>query len=264
MLSERVSSLIDRAYAAAEGAEPWAAPLDDLRRLLGGRMTSLLEYHGERRPGVVRDAVGLDPGFRESYERYYWRCNVYLQRAAPLLRPGMVAPHEMYCTDRDILRSEYYHDFQRHLGLLRVIAGALTSRGGIVLLTVSRGPHDRAFSDRDAALVRLLLPHFQRAVRIEERLSRTALSRTGMPSEAREASEQFATLSSGTPLTATEALVASRLAAGRSVADICRELRIRETTARTHLRHLFQKTQTCRQAELVAWLLRSRARQSGR
>jgi DNA-binding CsgD family transcriptional regulator len=262
MLAERVSRVIERTYAAAEGSEPWTAPLADLRQLLKGRMTSLLEYHGPHQPGVVRDAVGLDPTFRESYERYYWRCNVYLQRAAPLLRPGVVAPHEMYCSDREILRSEYYQDFQRHLGLLRVMAGAMTTRGGIVLLTVSRSPNDRAFSDEEAALVRLLLPHFQRALGLHERLSQTP-TLTLTPTSTSTSTSTLNPAEPVTALTATEAIVASRLAAGCSVPEICRELRIRETTVRTHLRHLFQKTQTRRQAELVAWLLRSRARSQG-
>jgi DNA-binding CsgD family transcriptional regulator len=129
--------------------------------------------------------------------------------------------------------------------VLRVMAGAMTSRGGIVLPTVSRSPQDRAFSDEETALVRLLLPHFQRALGIQERLSREPM--------ATRAGESI------TPLTVTEEVFASRLAADGSVTEICRELRIRETTARTHLRHLFQKTQTRRQAALAAWLLRSRA-----
>jgi DNA-binding CsgD family transcriptional regulator len=57
-------------------------------------------------------------------------------------------------------------------------------------------------------------------------------------------------------LTPTEADIARRLTAGHTLAEICEALDIRESTIRTHVRHLFQKTQTRRQAELVAYLLR--------
>lgn len=267
MLPERLSRLIDRTYAAAEGSEPWSAPLGEIRRLLRGRMTSLLEYRTDA-PGVVREAVGLDPAYRASYDRYYWSCNIYLRHAGGLLRPGVVAPHEAYCTDRDILRSEYYQDFQRRLGLFRVVAGAMTSRAGVLLLTVSRGPHDRGFSAEDLAIVRLLLPHVQRAIRIQERLPASVPgaapplplgpAQPFSPASARAAGLAAAAGSTrpGVTFTAAESAVAARLIAGQSIAEICAALRIRESTVRTHLQHLFQKTQTRRQAELVAWLLR--------
>jgi DNA-binding CsgD family transcriptional regulator len=60
-------------------------------------------------------------------------------------------------------------------------------------------------------------------------------------------------------LTPAESAFAKRLAAGHSIDEICEALGIRHTTARTHLRHLFQKTHTRRQAELVSWLLRQRS-----
>lgn len=57
-------------------------------------------------------------------------------------------------------------------------------------------------------------------------------------------------------LTASEARFAALLVDGRSIAEICDHLANRTSTARTHLRHLFQKTDTRRQAELVSALLR--------
>ncbi|MCU1259206.1 MAG: putative transposase [Bryobacterales bacterium] len=53
-------------------------------------------------------------------------------------------------------------------------------------------------------------------------------------------------------LTKAETTFASLLAAGLSVVQICGRLRIHESTARTHLRHLYQKTGARRQAELVS------------
>jgi DNA-binding CsgD family transcriptional regulator len=51
-------------------------------------------------------------------------------------------------------------------------------------------------------------------------------------------------------LTCTEAEVALRVARGTSLKQIAEELSVTFTTARTHLQHIFDKTDTHRQAEL--------------
>src|SRR5690606_12330925 len=53
-------------------------------------------------------------------------------------------------------------------------------------------------------------------------------------------------------LTPTEARIALGLAAGKRPAAIASELRVAQTTIAFHMRNLFQKTDTSRQAELVA------------
>lgn len=58
-------------------------------------------------------------------------------------------------------------------------------------------------------------------------------------------------------LTRAEARVASLLAAGENLEDIAEQLRVQANTARAHLKKVFVKTETRRQAELVALLLRT-------
>lgn len=57
-------------------------------------------------------------------------------------------------------------------------------------------------------------------------------------------------------LTPTETRVASRLAQGKTLAEIASIFDISRTTVAFHMRNIFQKTGTNRQAELVALLLR--------
>ena len=58
-------------------------------------------------------------------------------------------------------------------------------------------------------------------------------------------------------LTPAEARLARILIAGKSLNDACHELHIQRTTAKTHLRNLFDKLGVRRQTELVSLLLRS-------
>jgi DNA-binding CsgD family transcriptional regulator/PAS domain-containing protein len=63
-------------------------------------------------------------------------------------------------------------------------------------------------------------------------------------------------LQSAYGLTTKEARLAGELASGRTVEDAAETLAITYETARTHLRRVFSKTQTSRQSELVALLVR--------
>jgi DNA-binding CsgD family transcriptional regulator len=61
-------------------------------------------------------------------------------------------------------------------------------------------------------------------------------------------------------LTPTETALAQRLTAGQSLAEAAGEMEISKNTVRTHLKRIFSKTGTGRQAELVSLLLRGAPR----
>ena len=58
-------------------------------------------------------------------------------------------------------------------------------------------------------------------------------------------------------LTSMEACLANLLMEGKALDDCCKILDIRRSTARTHLKHLFEKVGVQRQSELVSLLLKS-------
>ena len=60
-------------------------------------------------------------------------------------------------------------------------------------------------------------------------------------------------------LTPAEACIASMVAEGRSIEDIAARQRISLNTGRVHLKNIFAKTETTRQAQLVALILRTTA-----
>lgn len=240
LLDDRISRILHLTYDFAAGQQDWPVLLSSIRDLFDAQMSSILEHRPRENRDLVPASVGLDFAHLRDYERYYWSRNIYLQRGRSLLQEGNVYPHEAYCDDSEILRSEYYNDFQRRLGLFRVLVGVLsTTNGHYRMLTVNRSRSNDAFSQQDVEVLKFLLPHLQRASAIRHRLSVTE-----MPLRDRY------------QLTATEARFAQELMSGKSVEEICSELGIQVTTARTHLKHLFQKTNTGRQAELVATLAR--------
>ncbi len=262
LIESRVSRLIHLIYEAAGDSAVWPVMLKTLAERMQARMTSFLEH----RPGEQRDGVpfsyGLDSSFRASYESYYCLRNVYLERGKPALREGLVAPHEQYCSDVDLLGSEYYNDFQRKLNLYRVLVGVLSCRPDYLLIvTLSRSRHQPPFSREEMSVLEFLMPHLQRSWKLHSRLEKLISSREGCRPVAVPAvhtgpewdDRQKLQLKFG--LAGTEARFADLLIAGRSTAEICAELNIQISTGRTHLRHLFQKTNTTRQPALVCRLL---------
>jgi DNA-binding CsgD family transcriptional regulator len=57
-------------------------------------------------------------------------------------------------------------------------------------------------------------------------------------------------------LTPKEAALAARLSEGKSIEQAAEEMGMKYQTARTHLRHIFSKTETSRQTELLLLISR--------
>jgi Bacterial regulatory proteins, luxR family len=114
------------------------------------------------------------------------------------------------------------------------------------LLSVNRGPDEPRFSAADVQLIGFFVPHVRRALQIQQRIVDLEAQRVTVP----RPNECAASLG------LTKATFVTLLVSGLSVKDICSRLQIQMTTARTHLRHLYEKTNTTRQAELVSYVLR--------
>src|SRR5262249_35955221 len=238
LLDERVSSLLHEIYGAGLEPQLWPIVLKDLAELTDARMTSLLNHRPDG-PDQVLASFNLDPTLAASYERYFYKLNIYSHKIRPLLREGLVAPHELYSTDAEHLRSEFYNDFNRKVGVLRNVSSVISVRGNIFkLLSVSRGPSDARFSSADVRLLEFILPHVCRSMDIGKRIARLEAHQVTVPTP-----EDCA---AGLGLTKVEATLVTLLASGFSIKEICSRLQIRLTTARTHLRHIYEKTNTRR------------------
>ena len=73
--------------------------------------------------------------------------------------------------DREFLRSEFYGDFGRHLGL-RYVVGTVVHLGaaGVMPLGLHRPDGDAPFDTQDARLIEAVLPHLRRALQLRHQL----------------------------------------------------------------------------------------------
>ena len=120
-------------------------------------------------------------------------------------------------------------------------------RGGALLVS-------RPSGRRPLQVLMASIPNSQFLV---DRVEKLALLFISDPEEQPETVDAILTDIYG--LTPAEGRVASILAEGGTIPDICELLGIRRNTVRTHLKHIFAKTDTNRQSELVKLILRGPA-----
>lgn len=94
---------------------------------------------------------------------------------------------------------------------------------------------------------------------VDARLRQIARIRSALAASGTETESDAGTLSETFGLTPAETRIARALVQGKQLVQIATDFGISRTTVAFHLRNIFQKTGTRRQAELVAILLRHKA-----
>jgi DNA-binding CsgD family transcriptional regulator/PAS domain-containing protein len=167
-----LESLIQRIYKAAVHGAGWVTFLASFASALDCTHPSLYLADTKNRDGSMEISLGLDDTQRRAYKEYYAHRNVWIQGARPLLRPGSIRSSEQVCSRQEFLRSEWYADFCRPLGWTRGI-GATILHDGTMTVNVGAfsGVGRPEYTQEDFALVRELMPHLQRALRMQQQLA---------------------------------------------------------------------------------------------
>jgi len=170
-LSESAEQLLGLIYDAAEEPEVWPTFLERLAVSLNGTAPLLtLADRGTDAASlfVERDC---DPSWRRAYDAHFIRhdCRrTCIQR----LSAGSVFRGADLLPDAVLLRSEFYSDFLRPQGFFQIAGGIpLKDRERVGVLRVLRSRRQRCFDADDLKLLRLLVPHVGRALRLHRKLA---------------------------------------------------------------------------------------------
>ncbi len=171
MTPELFESLLDDIYAAGEDPTRWGAVLAALTDLLGGMSGAL---HAGRVDGsgfMFGSTYRLDTVASAAYANHYYSINP-LNDAILRVPAGSVRADHALVAPSDLARTEFFNDYGKRFG----IAGSVT----IVMerdahyeacLGVTRALGSDVFSDSQVAFVQRLVPHVQRAVRLNRLLA---------------------------------------------------------------------------------------------
>lgn len=170
-------ALIDLAYDAASERSRWPMLLQGLAAELGCEVVGLNFQEVGGGSASLHCQIGADPSWTGRYERYYAPRNIFIGARPDLTFSGAIRNGEAIVPDREAIRTEYFNDFLRPLGVLHAI-GMVPLRSGsvIALLSLMRRIGAPSFVDADFDLLARFMPHLQRALAIHRRLESVDLA----------------------------------------------------------------------------------------
>ena len=171
--------LIDLTYDAATHADAWLALLEGLAHAVSCDVAGLNVQDLKGGPARVQHQIGADRSFTDRYEAYFAPRNIFLAARPDLTFSGAIRNGEAIVPDGQAMRTEYFNDFLRPLGILHAI-GMIPFRTGRVasLLSLMRRIGAPSFAESDFALLERFMPHLQRAISIHRRLEAVDLERS--------------------------------------------------------------------------------------
>jgi DNA-binding CsgD family transcriptional regulator/PAS domain-containing protein len=171
MTPELFEHLIDDIYAAGEDANRWGAVIAALTDLLGGMSGALHAGKVDGSGFTFGSAFRLDTVASAAYADYYYSINP-LNDAILRVPVGVATPDHALVAPSDLERTEFFNDYGKRFDM----AGSLTmvlerdAHHG-ACLGVTRPLGSDVFSDSQVAFVQRLVPHIQRALRLNRRIA---------------------------------------------------------------------------------------------
>jgi DNA-binding CsgD family transcriptional regulator len=171
--NDMVNKLLPLIYESIGDPEGWRRFLTSFADAVSGTTTILFAQNLRSDVGRVRLSIRWDPGWELKHDEYFSRRNPWIEGGKHLIRPGAVLSGPMCCRDDDVRKTDYYHDFLRPQGVLHQIGACLLHEAGWdAILTTVRSERDIPFGDDELQLLRVLVPHLQRALQLHRRLER--------------------------------------------------------------------------------------------
>jgi DNA-binding CsgD family transcriptional regulator/PAS domain-containing protein len=172
MDSERdVLDLVGRIYECAAEPVAWQDFLAGLARLGRGRFAAITYHDNQRDKHLISAQFGIPPEFQRLYGEHYGAMDEWLRGARGVSRTGWVGTGQMLVPDATLAKSEFYNDHLRLMdNAFHLCAAQIRQEGSAVgVVSVMRPRSAGPFGESQLRLLRILLPHLQRAIQLHHR-----------------------------------------------------------------------------------------------
>jgi DNA-binding CsgD family transcriptional regulator len=167
--------LIEDVYDAALDDQRWSDLAPRIARAFESTSTSLQIQRQGVSSNILCMTENVASGI-EDYRGYYWRRDIWVERALKLLGPSKVGSSKDMVTDAEFRESEFFRDWCRHLDVFYVVGAVFPAgRGELGVLGIHRPRSSGNYEEDDKALVARFLPHLQRALRVRTQLGQATL-----------------------------------------------------------------------------------------
>jgi DNA-binding CsgD family transcriptional regulator/PAS domain-containing protein len=174
--AEQLGSLVESVYDASIDGSRWPDFLTQLAQQIEGVLPTLFIHDTRAHSGALAINVGYDTDTVRSYQDHFAERNLWLRSGTHLLTPGSVRTSHMMCPRRAFLASEWYADYCKPLHISQGI-GATIHKDSMVTSNVAifAGDDRAEFAGEEIALLKALMPHMQRALKIHMHLAEASL-----------------------------------------------------------------------------------------
>jgi DNA-binding CsgD family transcriptional regulator/PAS domain-containing protein len=170
--AEQLGSLVESVYDASLDGERWPAFLSMLAQQLSGVLPTLFIHDTRAHSGALAINVGYDSGIVRAYKAHFAERNIWLRSGHHLLTPGSVRTSHIMCSRQALLASEWYADYCRPLNISQGIGATIHKDSMLTSNVAIFAGDDRAdFGGEEIALLKALMPHMQRALKIHMHLA---------------------------------------------------------------------------------------------
>lgn len=172
---DEFGELIGMIYEEPFESTPWLKSLYRIREILeANHVTLMLRPSTSGDPGVMYNAGETNDQAVVSYGTTYYALDPFVS----LPRGEVHTVHEILGEER-WLNSAFYKQFDEPYNTFHIMGADIVTRDGAECrLRICRPRGANPFSHADKRFCRKLLPHFQRAVFVQSRLSRSESERT--------------------------------------------------------------------------------------
>ncbi len=167
---DRLQTLISEIYNSALEPARWSATLANLANAFGGNAVAFSGKDFRENCPTFIIQTGFCDEIVKLYTEHYVKGDLRFA-VGQHLPAGSIIHEQMFITEAEIDRSEYYQEFLAPFDF-RYHAGAVLENSSDVVaaVTLQRSSRAGAFASEDIKRFSLLLPHFQRALLIQQRL----------------------------------------------------------------------------------------------
>jgi DNA-binding CsgD family transcriptional regulator len=171
---------IARIYDAAMDPSLWPNVLNQIAHDVMGNQGAIMVHDFDTARGSITVNVGIDPSWQRGYDEYYCMRNVWVA-ASLKQQPGTAFTSEQLLGTKDLIRTEFYNDFLRPQGILfQLAAGLFMDQHAAGGLAITRFKDQAPFTDEEASVLGILVPHLQRAIQIHRRLLEGEVKSAGL------------------------------------------------------------------------------------
>lgn len=169
--SESFSRLIGLIYEAAQRHEAWDSFLEQLAAATTSTQVALLVHDARRHDYGFVHQSGFSPESQQLYAQYYAEKDEWVKRSRGQLRPGVVVASHILSSDQELAKTEFFNDYVAKLGAFYEFGGCIhQDEARLALISLLRPRRAGPYGESHRKMLRMLIPHLQRATDIHKNL----------------------------------------------------------------------------------------------